>query len=68
MLPRGVDVLSRHRNEVLLEITGAVPPNEILRIASERTEIRKWELVEPPLKELFMEAVKSRGEKIEELV
>ena len=68
VLPRGVDVLSRHRNEVLLEITGAVPPNEILRIASERTEIRKWELVEPPLKELFMEAVKSRGEKIEELV
>ena len=67
-LPPGVDVLSRHRNEVLLEIKGSVRPNDVLSVASSRAEIRKWEMIEPPLKELFLEAVKSRGEKIEELV
>jgi ABC-2 type transport system ATP-binding protein len=65
-LPAGVTTLSRTRNEVLLELSEWVKPNDILRIAAERAEIRKWEMVEPPLKEMFLDAVRSRGEKIEE--
>ncbi len=66
VLPAGVTTLSRTRNEVLLELGDRVKPNDILRIAAERAEIRKWEMVEPPLKEMFLDAVRSRGEKIEE--
>jgi ABC-2 type transport system ATP-binding protein len=67
-LPSGVTTLNRTRNEVLLELNMSVKPNEVLRLASERAEIHKWEMIEPPLKELFLEAVKNRGEKVEELV
>jgi ABC-2 type transport system ATP-binding protein len=66
--PAGVQTLSRTRNEVLIELNDMVKPNDILRAASERAEIRKWEMVEPPLKELFLDAVKSRGEKVVDLV
>jgi ABC-2 type transport system ATP-binding protein len=65
-LPAGVTTLSRTRNEVLLELREWVKPNDILRIAAECAEIRKWEMVEPPLKEMFLDAVRSRGEKIED--
>jgi ABC-2 type transport system ATP-binding protein len=66
-LPTGVQTLSRTRNDVLLELSPSILPNDILRIAAERAEIRKWEMVEPPLKEMFLDAVRSRGEKIEEV-
>lgn len=67
-LSGGVQILSRTRNDVLLELDKVTKPNDILRMTAERAEIRKWEMVEPPLKELFLEAVRSRGEKIEETV
>jgi ABC-2 type transport system ATP-binding protein len=65
MLPAGVATLNRSRNEALIELNASVKPNDVLRMASERAEIRRWEMVEPPLKELFLDAVKKRGESVQ---
>lgn len=66
MLPPSVETLSRTRNEALIELHEGARPNDIMKLVAERAEIRRWEMVEPPLKELFLEAVQRRGDKVQE--
>lgn len=65
-LPSSVTLLSHTPNESLLEFTGSTKPSELLAMIASKTEIRKWELVEPPLKELFLEAVAHKGQTVKE--
>ncbi len=56
-----VDIREDNPNEMLLELQPGADPAELLRYASERVEVRKWELVEPSIKELFLKAVAGSG-------
>ncbi|MDP4199667.1 MAG: ATP-binding cassette domain-containing protein [Bacteroidota bacterium] len=52
-----VKILEHTPNEMLLELGVSEKPNELLRSIAEYLEIEKWELVKPPIKELFLEAI-----------
>jgi len=53
-----IRVAEKHNNELLFELLDDSKNNEILRKLSEKAEITRWERIEPPLKEIFLEAVK----------
>jgi len=42
---------------LLFEMKSGANPKEILRTALDHADVIKWELVEPPLKEIFLEAI-----------
>jgi ABC-2 type transport system ATP-binding protein len=63
-LPSNVTLLSHTPNESLLEFTGTSKPSDLLTLIASKTEVRKWELIEPPLKELFLEAVAKKGQTV----
>jgi ABC-2 type transport system ATP-binding protein len=50
-------IIERHPNEAMLELTDKTQYRPMLRAISDQVELLKWELIEPPLKELFLEAV-----------
>lgn len=52
-----IRIAERHTNEILLELLDATQPQQILRHLAPKTDIIKWEIIEPPLKEIFLEAV-----------
>jgi ABC-2 type transport system ATP-binding protein len=52
-----VKILEYTPNEMLLEVGHGEKPGELLKHVAEYLEIEKWELVKPPIKELFLEAI-----------
>lgn len=52
-----IRIAESHPNELLFEMKTGANPKEILRTALDHADIIKWELVEPPLKEIFLEAI-----------
>lgn len=52
-----VKILEHTPNEMLLEVGAAEKPGDLLKHVAEYLEIEKWELVKPPIKELFLEAI-----------
>ena len=60
-LAHDVTVLEEHPNEFLLELVSRAVAGDVLRTAAARLDILKWEIVEPPIKELFLEAIANRG-------
>jgi len=52
-----IRIAEHHTNELLIELVGNAEPQPILRHLASVTDIIKWEIVEPPLKEIFLEAV-----------
>ncbi len=53
----GVKILEHTPNEMLLEVGPSEKPGDLLKHVAEYLEIEKWELVKPPIKELFLEAI-----------
>lgn len=52
-----VKILEHTPNEILLEIGASEKPRDLLQRVAEYLDIQKWEIVEPPIKELFLEAI-----------
>ena len=52
-----IRIAESHPNELLFEMLPGGNPNDILRAALDSVNVIKWELIEPPLKEIFLEAV-----------
>ncbi len=52
-----IRIAESHPNELLFEMLPGANPNDILRAALDAVNVIKWELIEPPLKEIFLEAV-----------
>jgi len=52
-----IRIAESHPNELLFEMLQGASSNDILRAALDAVDVIKWELVEPPLKEIFLEAV-----------
>lgn len=52
-----VRILEHTPNEMLLELGPGEAPGEMLKSVMNYLEILKWEIVEPPIKELFLEAI-----------
>ena len=52
-----IRIADSHPNELLFEMKSGADPKQILRTALDFVDVIKWELVEPPLKEIFLEAV-----------
>ena len=53
----GATVIEDHPNELVIEIPSHMKSNTLLRSATDLVDILKWELIEPPIKELFLKAV-----------
>ena len=54
-----IRIAESHPNELLFEMKTGADPKQILRTALDFVDVIKWELVEPPLKEIFLDAVAS---------
>jgi ABC-2 type transport system ATP-binding protein len=54
-----VRIAERHNNEFTFELLNGASKNEILRHLAAKIDIVKWELIEPPLVEIFLDAVKT---------
>jgi ABC-2 type transport system ATP-binding protein len=52
-----IRIADNHPNELLFEMKAEAEPKAILRKALDYVDVIKWELVEPPLKEIFLEAI-----------
>jgi ABC-2 type transport system ATP-binding protein len=52
-----VKILEHTPNEMLMEIGADEKPGDLLKQVAEYLDIQKWEIVEPPIKELFLEAI-----------
>jgi ABC-2 type transport system ATP-binding protein len=52
-----IRIAESHPNELLFEMQAGANAKQILQAAIDSVNIIKWELVEPPLKEIFLEAV-----------
>jgi ABC-2 type transport system ATP-binding protein len=52
-----IRIAESHPNELLFEMQFGDDPKAILRAALDAVDVIKWELVEPPLKEIFLDAV-----------
>ncbi len=52
-----IRIAESHPNELLFEMQPGADPKAILRSALDYVDVIKWELVEPPLKEIFLDAV-----------
>jgi ABC-2 type transport system ATP-binding protein len=52
-----IRVAEDHPNELLFQMLPGADPKQLLQTALNSVDIIKWELVEPPLKEIFLEAV-----------
>jgi ABC-2 type transport system ATP-binding protein len=52
-----IRVAEHHTNELLIELLGKTESQPILMHLAGVVDIIKWEIVEPPLKEIFLEAV-----------
>ncbi len=52
-----VRILENTPNEILLELGASEKPRDLLKNIAEYLDIQKWEIVEPPIKELFLEAI-----------
>lgn len=53
-----IRIAEKHNNELLFELLDDSKNNDVLRALAEQAEITRWERIEPPLKEIFLEAVK----------
>jgi ABC-2 type transport system ATP-binding protein len=52
-----IRIAESHPNELLFEMKPGADHKQILRTALDFVDIIRWELIEPPLKEIFLEAV-----------
>jgi ABC-2 type transport system ATP-binding protein len=52
-----IRIAEHHTNELLIELLGKTESQPILQHLASQTDIIKWEIVEPPLKEIFLAAV-----------
>jgi len=52
-----IRIAESHPNELLFEMLTGAEPKAILRASLDAVDVIKWELVEPPLKEIFLDAV-----------
>jgi len=57
-----VKILENTPNEILMELGSGETPGALLKQVAEYVEIQKWEIVEPPIKELFLEAIAKQHE------
>jgi ABC-2 type transport system ATP-binding protein len=57
-----VKILENTPNEILMEIGASEKPGDLLKQVAEYLDIQKWEIVEPPIKELFLEAISKQPE------
>ena len=57
-----VKILENTPNELLLELNSSERPGELLQHIAPYIDIQKWEVVEPPIKELFLAAVNKQTE------
>ncbi len=55
-------ILENTPNEVLIELNSSERPSELLQQVAPYLDIQKWEIVEPPIKELFLEAIGKQSE------
>jgi ABC-2 type transport system ATP-binding protein len=55
-----IRIAESHPNELLFEMQVGADPKQILRTVLDFVDIIKWELVEPPLKEIFLDAVAAK--------
>jgi ABC-2 type transport system ATP-binding protein len=53
-----IRIAEKHPNELLFELFDDTQSNNVLRKLTENADISRWERIEPPLKEIFLEAVK----------
>jgi len=60
-----LQVLERHPYELLLQPKANFNVQRSLAFIAQHAEVRRWEFIEPPLKELFLEAVTNQGIKRE---
>lgn len=58
-----IRIAEHHTNELLIELLNNTESQPILRHLTSVTDIIKWEIVEPPLKEIFLEAVSKPAQK-----
>ena len=52
-----VKILENTPNEILMELGPSEKPHDLLKNIMDYLDIQKWEIVEPPIKELFLEAI-----------
>jgi ABC-2 type transport system ATP-binding protein len=57
-------ILEHTPNEMLLELGAGEKPGTLLKQVAEYLGIKKWEIVEPPIKELFLEAIAKQPEAV----
>jgi len=57
-----VKILEHTPNEMLIELGPGEQPRELLKLVAQSLDIQKWEIVEPPIKELFLEAIAKQPE------
>lgn len=56
-----IRIAEHHTNELLIELIGKTESKPILQHLASLTDIIKWEIIEPPLKEIFLDAVSQKG-------
>lgn len=54
---KGVRVVERHPNELLLQLQEGTSGRDVLSYLTSVTEVVTWQTIETPLKEIFLEAV-----------
>ena len=52
-----IRVAERHPNQLLIELLDGVSPNEVLQFIVSKVTVITWNMIEPPLKEIFLNAV-----------
>ncbi len=56
-----IRIAEKHPNQLLIELLPGAVPNEILQYIASKVTVITWNMIEPPLKEIFLEAVQSSG-------
>ncbi len=56
-----IRIAEKHPNQLLIELLPGAVPNEILQFIASKVSVITWNMIEPPLKEIFLDAVNNNG-------
>ena len=56
-----IRIAEKHPNQLLIELLPGAVPNEILQFITSKVSVITWNMIEPPLKEIFLDAVNNNG-------
>ncbi|MDP4220378.1 MAG: ATP-binding cassette domain-containing protein [Bacteroidota bacterium] len=55
-----IRIIDKHPNELLFEMLPGAEAKQILRTLLDHVDVIRWELIEPPLKEIFLDAISTK--------